>query len=63
VLGGEFPIAVSHKPFRPGELRNTWCNISKAQRALGYDPKTPISLGLSRTWEWFRDAMTVVKSA
>lgn len=57
ILGEEFPIRVRYDDFRPGELRQTWCDIEKARRALGYDPQTSLELGLSRTWKWFREAM------
>ena len=59
VVGASYPIAVRYEPFRAGELRHTWCDISRAQRALGYDPKTPLSAGLEQTWGWFRDTMAV----
>jgi UDP-glucose 4-epimerase len=62
-LGSEFPVTVRYEAFRPGELRNTWCDIRKARSALGYDPKTPVALGLLRTWGWFREAMAVRKPA
>ena len=63
VVGSGFPFAVRYEDFRPGELRHTWCDITKARRALGYDPKTPVHDGLARTWGWFREAMAVKKTA
>jgi UDP-glucose 4-epimerase len=59
VLGDEFPFTVRYEAFRPGEILRTWCDISKARGTLGYDPKTPLALGLSRTWKWFRERMTI----
>jgi UDP-glucose 4-epimerase len=63
VVGSGFPFAARYEDFRPGELRHTWCDITKARRALGYDPKTPVRDGLARTWAWFREAMAVKKTA
>lgn len=57
VVGDEFPFTVRYEPFRPGELRNTWCDIGKARNAFGYDPKTTVVEGLSQTWGWFREVM------
>jgi UDP-glucose 4-epimerase len=63
LLGAQFPIQVRYEPFRPGELRNTWCDIEKARRAFGYDPQTRIASGLARTWDWFREAMPASPTA
>jgi UDP-glucuronate 4-epimerase len=32
----------------------TFADISKARRLLGYDPRTPIEEGVRRFVEWFR---------
>lgn len=53
VLGGKFTSPVRYADFRPGEVRDTWCNIDKARRELGFDPATPLAAGLRRTWSWF----------
>jgi UDP-glucose 4-epimerase len=57
VVGNAFPVRVGYQPFRTGELRHTWCDIGKARRDLGYDPKTPLAIGLAQTWKWFLEAM------
>ncbi len=46
-------LDVVYEGFRAGEIRDTWCDISKARRSLGFDPVTPLEAGLRRTWEWF----------
>ena len=43
-------------PARPGDVRRTEADISKARRLLGYSPSTPAPAGLSATVEWFRTA-------
>ncbi|MFC1488223.1 GDP-mannose 4,6-dehydratase [Thermodesulfobacteriota bacterium] len=52
-VGDDNPVQVSYKDFRPGEIRNTWCDINKARNKLDYNPKTSLKEGLKRTWEWF----------
>jgi UDP-glucose 4-epimerase len=47
---------VSYEPFREGEVRYTYCDISRAATVLGYRPQTPLEEGLSATWEWFQEA-------
>ena len=46
-------VDVRLAPSRAGEVLNTWCDISRARKALGYDPATPLGEGLARTWAWF----------
>jgi UDP-glucose 4-epimerase len=53
VVGNAFPISVRYEPFRSGELRHTWCDISKAKDELGYSPRISLDQGLARTWDWF----------
>jgi len=39
---------------QPGDVRATWADVSKAQRLLGYDPKTSVEEGVARFVEWYR---------
>lgn len=50
------PLAVSHGPARPGDVRNSLADISRARSLLGYEPRVGFEEGLRRTYEWFRDA-------
>lgn len=47
-------LDVVYEDFRPGEVRDTWCEIEKARRGFGFAPATPLEEGLRQTWEWFR---------
>jgi UDP-glucuronate 4-epimerase len=47
---------VQHAPLPPTEPLITFANIEKAERLLGYQPKTSIDEGLSRFYEWYRQA-------
>jgi UDP-glucose 4-epimerase len=57
VVGDAFPVRVAYRPFRPGELRHTWCDIGKARGELAFDPKTSLGSGLAQTWTWFLETM------
>lgn len=41
-------------PMQPGEVPDTIADVSKAQRMLGYDPKTRVEEGIPKVWEWFQ---------
>ncbi|RIJ37750.1 SDR family oxidoreductase [Pontibacter oryzae] len=43
-----------HGPDRPGDIRDSLADTSKAQGLLGYDPKVRIGEGLKLTFEWFK---------
>lgn len=45
---------IHFEDFRPGELRETYADISKARTGLGFEPATELQTGLEKTWEWFR---------
>ncbi len=47
-------IKVRHEPFRRGEVYATYCEVSKARRDLGFEPKTNLHDGLAETWAWFQ---------
>ena len=46
--------SVERLPPQPGDVPQTFADISKAQRLLGYDPQTKIEEGIGRFVEWFR---------
>jgi nucleoside-diphosphate-sugar epimerase len=41
---------------RPGDVRDSQADISKARRILGYEPSVPFEEGLKRTVQWYRGA-------
>jgi UDP-glucuronate 4-epimerase len=45
---------VDRQPPQPGDVPQTFADITKARALLGYDPKTQIEEGLRRFVEWFR---------
>lgn len=46
-------LDVVYQEFRAGEVRDTWCDISKARAGFGFDPATGLEDGLALTWDWF----------
>jgi UDP-glucose 4-epimerase len=46
-------VRVEHRPQRAGEISHTWCDVRKAEAALGFEPRTPLADGLRQTWDWF----------
>jgi UDP-glucuronate 4-epimerase len=50
---GKIP-KILRKPEQPGDVRQTFADISRAREELGYSPSTPLAVGLSRYVEWVR---------
>ena len=50
----EIKAEINRQPVQPGDVPITYANIEKAQRLLGYNPKTQIEEGIPRFVEWFR---------
>jgi nucleoside-diphosphate-sugar epimerase len=46
------PVDKVHLPPRPGDIRDSWADLSKAQRLLGYTPGVDLAEGLRRTIEF-----------
>lgn len=45
---------IERKPDQPGDMPETWADISKARRLLGYDPRTKIAEGIPEFVRWFK---------
>jgi len=46
---------INWQPEQPGDVPQTWANVDKARRLLGYDPSTPYREGVRRFVEWLND--------
>lgn len=44
---------INRLPEQPGDVPVTCADISKARRLLGYDPSTPLALGLPKFVDWY----------
>jgi len=43
------------EPMQPGDVKETFADITAISRDLGYRPTTPIDVGVPRFVEWYRD--------
>ncbi len=41
-------------PMEPGDVASSFADIEASRRDLGYEPKTPIAIGLPRFVAWYR---------
>ena len=49
------PAILNVMPTQEGEMTRTEADVSETRAALGYDPKTPIDVGVGRFVDWYRD--------
>jgi UDP-N-acetylglucosamine 4-epimerase len=49
-------IQAQYLPERPGEIKNSFANISLATQTIGFAPVTTLQEGLSKTVSWFKNA-------
>jgi UDP-glucuronate 4-epimerase len=47
---------IDRHPLQPGDVTQTFADIGKARRLLGYDPQTQIEEGIKKFVEWFRES-------
>lgn len=52
-LGVEYPLEAEHTDFRPGDVRHSQADISKAQKLLGYEPQYRLDAGLKKAMPWY----------
>src|SRR5262245_59339026 len=45
-------------PQQPGDLPLTHADITKAQKLLGYQPRTPIETGIKKFAKWFKQGVS-----
>jgi UDP-N-acetylglucosamine/UDP-N-acetylgalactosamine 4-epimerase len=43
-----------YREFRPGDVRHSQADISKARKLLGYEPTHSVEQGMSKALEWYR---------
>lgn len=54
-------LRTEYKPSRPGEMPNTWADIS-AMEQLGFKPMVKLADGIRRTWEWWQERPDVFRA-
>ena len=57
VLAGILGVSIEpvHADPRPGDIRHSLADISRARALLGYEPRVGLEEGLRRTCDWFRE--------
>ncbi|MDD5459102.1 MAG: GDP-mannose 4,6-dehydratase [Phycisphaerae bacterium] len=45
---------INRLPLQPGDVEQTYADVSRAEKELGYEPKTQITDGLAAFVRWFR---------
>jgi UDP-N-acetylglucosamine 4-epimerase len=57
LLAPRYPHVLEHRPqyvdFRPGDVRHSQADISKAERLLGYAPTHRIEEGMEQALDWY----------
>lgn len=54
---GKKPI-LKKLPMQPGDVMQTYADISHARDVLGYNPQTKLEDGLKVFWDWYKHVMT-----
>jgi UDP-glucuronate 4-epimerase len=55
---GKVPV-IRRLPEQPGDVRQTYADITRAGTELGYQPRTPFAEGLRQFVAWFRSSSSV----
>ncbi len=50
-------VTARHEAPRPGDIRHSQADITRAQNFLGYEPKVDFKTGLRHTVEWYRNQL------
>ena len=43
------------EPMQPGDVQATYADIDAARRDLGFEPRTPIEVGVPKFVAWYRE--------
>ena len=46
---------IEHAPMQPGDVEETWADITALRRDHGFEPRTTIAEGLPRFVAWYRE--------
>jgi len=46
---------IDHKPFHVADIKETWADIDKANRLLGWKPKVSLDEGLEKSVNWYME--------
>jgi UDP-glucuronate 4-epimerase len=51
------PAQIDRQPLQPGDVPQTYADITRARGLLGYNPQTQIEEGLKKFVQWFREPL------
>ena len=43
------------EPMQPGDVQSTYADIEASRRDLGFEPTTPISVGVPKFVDWYKE--------
>ena len=46
---------IDFQPMQPGDVKETWCDVSELDRAVGYRPQVSLRDGITNFIAWYRD--------
>ena len=46
---------IDHKPFHIADIKETWADIDKAKKLLGWEPRVSLDEGLEKSVQWYVD--------
>jgi UDP-glucuronate 4-epimerase len=46
---------IDRQPLQPGDVPQTFADVTKARRLLAYNPQTQIEAGIKKFVDWFRE--------
>ena len=53
VLGKK--AVINKLPEQPGDMKQTYADVTRAKKKLGYNPRTDFAAGLEKFVKWFRE--------
>ena len=52
-------VKPEYKPYRTGDVKDSYADISKAKSLLGYTPEVNFNKGIEATWNWYNEVHKV----
>ncbi len=54
---------IEQLPMQPGDVQQTYADLSRSREDLGFDPQTPFEDGLRKQWAWLRERLELFAPA
>lgn len=46
---------IDYQPMQPGDVEQTWCDVTELEKAVGYRPAVDLKDGIATFVDWYRD--------